>query len=74
MAKSTLITALETLLLSKVGIDWIGIVTVMLSGPPIVSTEVIGVWDCPKSGMSGQNQWYVQALGNMNEQDSNENG
>ena len=32
-------TALETLLFSKVGIDWIGIV--MLSGPPLVLIEVI---------------------------------
>ena len=38
MAISTLITALETLLFSKVGIDWIGIV---MSGPPLVLTEVI---------------------------------
>ena len=35
---STLITALETLLFSKVGIDWTGIV---ISGPPLVLTEVI---------------------------------
>ena len=35
---STLITALETLLFSKVGIDWIGIV---MSGPPLVLTEII---------------------------------
>ena len=39
VAISTLITALETLLFSKVGINWIGIV--MLSGPPLVLTEVI---------------------------------
>ena len=39
VAISTLITALETLLFSNVGIDWIGIV--MLSGPPLVLTEVI---------------------------------
>ena len=32
VAISTLINAFETLLFSKVGIDWIGIV--MLSGPP----------------------------------------
>ena len=38
VAISTLITALETLLFSKVGIDWIGIV---MSGPPLVLTEVI---------------------------------
>ena len=40
VAIGTLITALETLLFSNVGIDWIGIV--MLSGPPLVLTEVIG--------------------------------
>ena len=34
VAISTLITAFETLLFSKVGIDWIGIV--MLSCPPFV--------------------------------------
>ena len=39
VAISTLIIALETLLFSKVGIDWIGIV--MLSGPPLFLTEVI---------------------------------
>ena len=39
VAISTLITALETLLFSNVRIDWIGIV--MLSGPPLVLTEVI---------------------------------
>ena len=39
VAISTLITALETLLFSKVGIDWIGIL--MLSYPPLVLTEVI---------------------------------
>ena len=38
VAISKLITALETLLFSKVGIDWIGIV---MSGPPLVLTEVI---------------------------------
>ena len=38
-AISTLITALGTLLFSKVGIDWIGIL--MLSGPPFVLTAVI---------------------------------
>ena len=38
VALSTLITALETLLFSKVGIDWIRIV---MSGPPLVLTEVI---------------------------------
>ena len=38
VAISTLITALETLLFSKVGIDWIGIV---MSAPPLVLTEVI---------------------------------
>ena len=37
MAISTLITVLETLLFSKVGIDWIGI---EMSGPPLVLTEV----------------------------------
>ena len=37
VAISTLITALETLLFSKVGIDWMGIVK---SGPPLVLTEV----------------------------------
>ena len=43
MAISTLITALETLIFSKVGIDWIGIV--MLSGLPLVLNEVIsGEW------------------------------
>ena len=36
---SMLITAFETLLFSKVGIDWI--IIVMLSGPPLVLTEVI---------------------------------
>ena len=46
VAISTLITALETLLFSKVGIDWIGIV--MLSGPPLVLTEVIEEeWPAP---------------------------
>ena len=39
VAIRTLITALETLLFSKAGIDWIGIV--MLSGPPFVLTAVI---------------------------------
>ena len=39
VAMSTLITALETLLFSKVGIDCIGIV---MSGPLLVLTEVIG--------------------------------
>ena len=38
VAISTLITALETLLFSKVGIDWIGI---EMSSPPLVLTEVI---------------------------------
>ena len=38
VAISSLITALETLLFSKVGIDWNGI---EMSGPPIVLTEVI---------------------------------
>ena len=38
MAISTLITALETLPFSKVGIDWIGIV---MSGPQLVLTGVI---------------------------------
>ena len=36
---STLLTVIETLLFSKVGIDWIGIV--MLSGPPLVLIEAI---------------------------------
>ena len=40
VAKSMLITALETLLFSKGGIDWIGIV--MLSGTQLVLTEVFG--------------------------------
>ena len=39
VAISTLITVFETLLFSKVGIDWIGIV--MLSCPPLVLTAVI---------------------------------
>ena len=39
VAMSTLITALETLLYSKVGIDWI--VIFMLSVPLLVLTEVI---------------------------------
>ena len=39
VAISTLITALQTLLFWKVGIDWIEIV--MLSGPSLVLTEVI---------------------------------
>ena len=39
VAISTLITALETLLFSKVGVDSIGIV--MLSCPPLVLTAVI---------------------------------
>ena len=38
VAISTLITALETLLFSKIGIDWIGIV---MSGPPFAITSVI---------------------------------
>ena len=38
VAISTVITALETQLFSKVGIDWIGIV---MPGPPLVLTEVI---------------------------------
>ena len=38
VAISMLMTAIETLLFSKVGIDWIGIV---MSGPPLVLTEVI---------------------------------
>ena len=38
-AISTLITAVETLLFSNFGINWIGIV--MLSDPPLVLTEVI---------------------------------
>ena len=38
VAISTLITSLETLLFSKIVIDWIGIV---MSGPPFVLTEVI---------------------------------
>ena len=37
VAISTVITALETLLFSKVGIDWIGMV---MSGPPLVLTEI----------------------------------
>ena len=37
-AISMLITALETLIFSEVEIDWIGIV---MSGPPLVLTEVI---------------------------------
>ena len=39
VAISTLITALETLLFFNVGVDWILIV--MVSGPPLVLTEVI---------------------------------
>ena len=39
VAISTLITALETLLFSKVGVDWIE--KVMLSSPLLVFTEVI---------------------------------
>ena len=38
VAISTLITALETLIFSKVRIDWIGIV---MSGPQLILTEVI---------------------------------
>ena len=38
VAISTLITALETLLFSKVGIDWI---LMEMSGPRLVLTEVI---------------------------------
>ena len=64
VAISMLITVLETLLFSKVGINWIEIV--MLSGPPLVLTEVI------------DEEWpaycYMQPLANMNEQDVNENG
>ena len=58
-----LITALETLLFSKVGIDWIGIV---MSGPPLVLTEVI------------EEEWPTLLLcastSNMNQQDVNGNG
>ena len=57
VAISTLITALETLLFSNVGIYWIGIV--MLSGPPLVLTEVID--------KRGQHYCYVLTLGNMKE-------
>ena len=64
VAIRTLITAFETLLFSKVGIDWIRIV--MLSCPPIVLTVVIDV--------GGPHYCYVQALGNMNELDMNWNG
>ena len=60
-AISTLITALETLLFSKVGINWIGIV---MSGPPLVLT-VVREW---------QHSCYVQVLVNMNEQNKNGNG
>ena len=63
VAISTLITALETLLFSNVGIDWIGIL--MLSGPPLVLAEVI------------DEEWPALllwlTLGNMKEQDVNEN-
>ena len=63
VAISTLITGSETLLFSKVGIDWIGRV---MSGPPLVLTEVI------------EEEWphycYVQALANMHQQDVNGNG
>ena len=62
VAISTMITSLETLLFSKVGIDWIGIV---MSGPPLVLTEVI------------EEEWstllLVLALANMNQQDVNGN-
>ena len=63
VAINMLITAFETILFFKVVIDWNWIV--MLSGPPWVLAEVMT--------KSGHDYCFMQALGNMNEQDVNEN-
>ena len=50
VAISTMITALEKRFFSKVGIDWIGIV---MSGPPLVLTEVIELVNMNEQDVNG---------------------